>query len=127
MAAPRPGGDSLAACRALVENLPELVAGQRSRAVEPAAALAGAWGDPPIVLRCGVTKPANLRPTSRCDVVNSVGWFTQQRSDGYAFTTIGRSAYVEVVVPDAYDPAANALVDLASAVQTSVPVRQPCV
>ena len=127
VAAPRPRGAALVACRALVETLPELVAGQRGRAVEPASALAGAWGDPPIVLRCGVAKPTWLGPSSRCDVVNAVGWFSRATSDGYVFTTIGRSAYVEVVVPDVYEPAANALVDLASAVKTSVPVRQPCV
>jgi hypothetical protein len=125
--APQRTGDEREACRSLVEALPEQVAGQQLRAVEPASALAGAWGDPPIVARCGVAKPAGLRPTSRCDVVNAVGWFSRRTSDGYVFTTIGRSAYVEVAVPDAYEPAANALVDLAPAVKRHVPVVRRCV
>jgi hypothetical protein len=37
--------------------LPEQVEGQQRRDVEPAGPLAAAWGDPAIVLRCGVGPP----------------------------------------------------------------------
>jgi hypothetical protein len=116
-----------AECRALVRGLPDTVDGQSRRDVQPEQALAAAWGDPPIVLRCGVPAPAALTASSTCAEVNGVGWFAEQRADAYRFTTIGRSANVEVQVPYDYQPAADALVDLAADVRRQVPEVQPCV
>ena len=122
-----PRGEAKAACMAWTEDLPRRVAGQDTRTVEPAGALAGAWGDPPILARCGVAKPAGLRPTSTCHVVNGVGWHARRDEGGFVFTTIGRRASVEVAVPETYEPAASALVDLAASVKRHLPVVQPCV
>lgn len=116
-----------AECRSLVGRLPKSVAGQERREVSPPNALAGAWGDPAIVLRCGVPRPATFRPSSPCAEVDHVGWFPEQRKDVYRFTTIGRSAYVQVEVPYDYQPAANALVDVSAAVRQSVPEQESCV
>ena len=115
------------ACADLLAAVPGTVDGQQQREVDPPDALAAAWGDPAIVLRCGVREPPALTAASPCAEVNGVGWFAEQRDDGYRFTTIGRSAFVEVRVPYDYEPAADTLVDLASAVRRTVPERQPCV
>jgi hypothetical protein len=114
-------------CARLLAALPATVDGRQQREVEPAGALAAAWGDPAIVLRCGVPQPRALTASSPCAEVNGVGWFAEQREDAYRFTTIGRSANVEVQVPYDYQPAADALVDVASAVRTQVPEQRPCV
>ncbi|MDP9445362.1 MAG: DUF3515 domain-containing protein [Actinomycetota bacterium] len=124
---PPPVGEDRSACRALVDALPERLAGAESRAVEPPDAAVTAWGDPPIVLRCGVPRPSALARTSRCDLVNHVGWFTEEQARSYRFTTIGREANVEVVVPFSYDPAAEVLVGVADAVKASVRRVRPCV
>ena len=116
-----------AECAELLDVLPEVVDGQERREVEPPDALASAWGDPVIVLRCGVADPERLTPSSPCAEVNRVGWFAEQRQDGYRFTTIGRSSNVQVQVPYEYEPAADALVDVADAVRSTVPEEQPCV
>ena len=116
-----------AECKALLRALPDTVDGQQRRDVEPPDLLAAAWGDPAIVLRCGVPTPARLTASSSCAEVNGVGWFAEQRADAYRFTTIGRSTNVQVQVPYDYQPAADALVDLASAVRAHVPEEQPCV
>ncbi|MDQ4085520.1 MAG: DUF3515 domain-containing protein [Actinomycetota bacterium] len=116
-----------AACADLLSALPATVDGRPRRDVEPPDALAAAWGDPAIVLRCGVPEPPALTAASPCAEVNGVGWFAEQRADGYRFTTIGRSTNVAVQVPYEYQPAADALVDLASAVRRTVPERDPCV
>jgi hypothetical protein len=50
-----------------------------------------------------------------------VEWFPEELERGYRFTTFGRSAFVEVTVPDDYRPEVNALVDLAAAVDAAVP------
>ncbi len=124
-------------CNVLVDHLPDQVAGQTSRTVQPAGALAGAWGDPPIVLRCGGTQPPSLRRDSACFVVNDVGWFAEEDGkpvtgtepvDGeVVFTTIGRSVYVEVTVPPDYQPPADALIDLAAVISAATQDVRPCV
>jgi len=124
VAGPTRGPDE---CTALLRALPDTVDGQSRRDVEPPQVLAAAWGDPAIVVRCGVPTPAALSPSSSCAEVNGVGWFAERRADAYRFTTIGRSTNVQVQVPYDYRPAADPLVDLASAVRAHVPELQPCV
>ncbi len=111
-------------CKGLLSDLPPSVADQPRRTVEDG--LAGAWGDPPIVLRCGVEKPASLKPTSQCHEVNGVGWLAERESDGWLFTTIGRELYVSLEVPTNYEPAADALADVADLVGRHVPVTRAC-
>ena len=41
---------------------------------------------------------------------------------GYVFTAVGRQAYVEVAVPNAYAPETSVLPDLAPAIAANVPV-----
>ena len=71
-------------------------------------------------------KPPGLGDASECFEVNGVGWFAEEAEGGYLFTTIGRSAYVQLGVPTEYAPEANALVDVAEAVKKT-PELQPCV
>ncbi len=125
---PEPQGAAVEVCTALVADLPSTVAGQEAREVTAAAgAFTAAWGTPPITLRCGVAEPAALEPTSQCYEVDGVGWFAEPGEDGYLFTTIGRTAFVEVGVPGRYAPEADVLVDLAEVVRSHDPVLQPCV
>ncbi|WP_288717798.1 DUF3515 domain-containing protein [uncultured Cutibacterium sp.] len=117
---PSPTGSAVAGCRAVMAGLPQKVAGARLKDHDATVAT---WGDPRIVLRCGVNKPAGLQPTSRCDVINDVGWFSEQIDNGWRFTTIGRMGNVEVTVPTSYVPQADALVDLSAAVKKMPQVR----
>ena len=112
-------------CEALIADMPTKVAGQDDRAVS--GQIAAAWGDPAIILRCGVEKPEALTPSSRCFDVSGVGWLAETTADGYLFTTIGRAFHVSVEVPKTYDPAADALADLASSVKKHDPEKDPCV
>ena len=112
-------------CKALLADVPRVVADRQAR--EVTNRIAAAWGDPPIILRCGVEDPEALKPTSQCFDVNGVGWLAETTADGHLFTTIGRAFNVSVEVPDAYDPAADALADVAGAVKKHDPVEKPCV
>lgn len=123
--APSPGPDAVAICDEVMSALPETVLDQ-TRGETTAPELTAVWGSPPISLRCGVDKPKQLGPGAECFEVNHVGWFAQTGRGGMVFTTIGRGIFIEVGVPAAYAPEANALVDLADAVSL-VPVEQPCV
>ncbi len=137
VAAPSPTGAATDQCAALIDDLPPTVLDEKSRAVAPADALAAAWGDPAIVLRCGVSRPTALVVTSACFEVSGVGWLATQ--DGrevsgdepvngtMTFTTIGRSAYVEVSVPDVDGRSpADPLTVLARPIQHSIPLEHPC-
>lgn len=113
---PTPDSDAQRACSALAAGLPSTLAGTPRRPVSPDSPYTAAWGDPPIELRCGVPRPAALQPDSTVVDVNGVSWFPQETPAGSVFTSVGTSAYVEVVVPASYDPAGTALVGLSSAI-----------
>ncbi len=112
-------------CAALLAALPERVLDQAQRKVRPAG-FSAAWGDPPVVLRCGVPQPAGLTASSECIEVNDVGWFDEPGAGGRIYTTIGRAVFVEVTVPSAYAPEVNGLVDVAAAVSAHDPLITPC-
>lgn len=113
-------------CGALYADLPPTAGTAPTIPVEDDVA-AAAWGDPPVVLRCGVERPAALRQTSRCNMVGDVGWLDEKIADGYLFTTIGREFYVSVEVPDEHAPAADVLIDLSEAITKHDPETEPCV
>lgn len=77
-----------------------------------------------MVLRCGVSRPAALTPTSMLITVDGVDWFVEQpaqSSDPVRFTATGRRAYVEVLVAGPRSSAVNPLVDLATIVTRTDP------
>ena len=122
---PAPDEAGVAVCTAVMADLPEQVLDQGRRTVEPGR-FSAAWGKPAIVLRCGVAAPPTLTPTSECLEVNGVGWFGEEATGGMIFTTIGRAAYVEVLVPSQYQLGSGALVDVGAAVSAHDPVVSPC-
>ena len=122
---PRPDPVDRATCEAVLAALPDQVLESTTRPTEPGA-LSRAWGDPAIVLRCGVPVPPGLTATSECVEVNGVGWFREPAEGGTLFTTIGRAVFVEVGVPSDYAPEVDVLVDLAAAVEAHDPLEQPC-
>lgn len=103
------------ACAALVAQLPERLSNQERRTVELDTGAAAAWGDPPVVLRCGVGEPAGLQPDSPLTEINGITWFAEERSKGYVFTSVGLQPRIEVTVPDAYAPEGSVLLQLAPA------------
>jgi hypothetical protein len=96
-----------AVCQRLVNALPDKLAGQSRRKTQPAAALAGAWGDPAIVAQCGVGVPGELTRTSQCEVADGVGWFVppEQADDDSAdavLSTVGYDPVLQLTVPAKY-------------------------
>lgn len=118
---PQPAADVAAVCAALQHELPTTVAGQSQRETTPASELTAAWGDPPIVLRCGVSAPAGLTPTSEVTNVNGVDWYPEPLTAGYRFTTTGRRAYVQVDVPSQYASQAGGLTQIGPAILAADP------
>ena len=109
--APALQGADAHTCRSFVDALPSKLYGQASRAVSPSSAPAAAWGDPAIVLTCGVGRPADFTDTSTCVQVDGVGWFVPDEvllsSDGtkdVTFTAVGYRPRVQVLLPGTYRP-----------------------
>jgi hypothetical protein len=102
-----------AVCAQVTRSLPrEVAAGVGRRVLRPDDATVAAWGDPPVVLRCGV--PAGS-PRDDPYEFDGVRWALHDTGASRTWTTLGRAVNVEVVVPDAYDGQAELLGGLATA------------
>jgi uncharacterized protein DUF3515 len=126
------GGDSIEAaadggspaCSALVARLPDSVLDRDRRSLDVAGA--ARWGDPAVVLRCGVPAPGPT--TEHCMTVDDVDWVLVDDRHDFRFLTYGREPAVEVTVPAAVGRtnAPSALVDLDAAVKP-IPAGRACI
>jgi hypothetical protein len=92
-----PGADQT--CAKLLGALPRRLAGADARPVSDAPHRVVAWGDPPVVLRCGVDRPKALTPTAQILGIQGVEWVYAAEGDVDVWTTTSLALYVEVRVP----------------------------
>jgi hypothetical protein len=123
-------GAARRACTALIEDVPHRVY-ERARRDTEGNPLGAAWGDPAIVLRCGVGTPDGYTPASPCQRADGVDWFVPEEAltdqdEDVVMTTIGRVPAIEVVVPAEYRPPAATMVDLAEDIKQHTKVVSPC-
>jgi hypothetical protein len=110
-------------CAALVARLPSTVLGRTRRTLDVKGA--AQWGDPAIVLRCGVAVPGPT--TDPCSTVDDVDWVQTQSKKYYEFTSFGRSPATEVLLPVALAASGeSALVDLNDAVGSTRKTTLKC-
>jgi hypothetical protein len=108
-------------CARLADRLPDELDGRDRRDTAPSSSRTAAWGDPAVVLRCGVDRPAGLTGKEEI-VVDGVGWVLAERRAAYVFTTAELGTYVQVRVARE-TPRASAtapLVDLAEPVAATL-------
>jgi hypothetical protein len=108
-APPTPNSATVSTCAQVISALPLVLDGQNLRRTvsNPATGLIQAWGDPAIVLRCGVARPKSLVPGSSAEFqsggVASGPFYDVTPGNGAdVWTTVDRSVYIEVVVPQHY-------------------------
>jgi Protein of unknown function (DUF3515) len=103
---PAPKADS-AECRALVDALPDRLGDyRRARAAEPAPLGAAAWtaeGEP-VILRCGLDRPAEFVVGSPIQVVNAVQWFEIRDQGRSTWFAVDRPVYVALTLPQGSGP-----------------------
>ncbi len=135
-----PPADQREACASVVEAVPETIDGLDRRDVEPRDAAGAAWGEPAVVLSCGVPSPPGLTRTSPCLEVDGIGWYVpddavQDLGDGtggaeaeedVTLTSIGTEPLVSVAVPSDHRPPAGILADLAPALRDVLASVAPC-
>ncbi|ORW13348.1 hypothetical protein AWC15_14715 [Mycobacterium lacus] len=111
-AAPAPDATT-PACRALVAALPQRLGDyQRAPVAQPApegaAAWRAGWDGAPVVLRCGLERPADFVVGSPIQIVDRVQWFevAAQSTDGGRSTwyTVDRPVYVALTLPAGSGP-----------------------
>jgi hypothetical protein len=124
-------GADRAACRQLLTTLPAKVDDQSRRTVT-GSTYAAAWGDPAIVLRCGVPLPKGAAGDP-CITRNGIGWTVppgqaDQLGRDLVMTLAFRSPVVQVSVPATYRPNGPSAVmaDLDSAVRTHTTAHGKC-
>lgn len=97
---------TVSTCARVVSALPLRLAGLNLRRTEsnPPSASIVAWGDPPIVLRCGVARPANLNPSLSAELfyANGVLVLPTKTASATVFTVIDRAVYLDISVPRSY-------------------------
>jgi hypothetical protein len=86
-------------CATLLGRLPTTLDGRRARAVSAAPDRVVAWGNPPVVLRCGARRVAVPPDTNKQFEINGVRWLAEARGSDVVFTTTDRTVPVEVTVP----------------------------
>lgn len=106
VAAPPADPATVGPCTKLLTALPVQLGDLTPRIVhpEPDSPFVVAWGDPAVVLRCGVARPSALKPGSADLIigVNGVFWLPVHEKKATVWTTVDRAAYVEVTVPVSY-------------------------
>jgi Protein of unknown function (DUF3515) len=92
-------------CEKVSEKLPITLNGLAPRAVFGPPFVV-AWGNPSVLYRCGVARPAGLTPGSGTGVIDTgtgagrtVEWFPVKGKNQTVWTSIDRAVYIEVTVP----------------------------
>ncbi|MCW2739870.1 MAG: uncharacterized protein JWR45_292 [Blastococcus sp.] len=124
VAVPPATAEADASCPALMSRLPLELAGEPSRRVKSDTPYAYAWGDPAVVLICGVDRPAGFVVGVSAIQINGVQWFVDTDDpDTTVWTTVDRSVYVQVSLPASVDSAP--VTALTTQIAAALPYREP--
>ncbi len=124
MAAPTLAPEVATVCRDVVAKLPATVREARRRPVTAGAEQNAAYGDPPITLACGTSRPS-IPPTATVYPLSGVCWYPQVVAAGTAWTTVDRSVPVTVTVPGPSEGSAQTVIPFSAAVASDPPVTTP--
>jgi hypothetical protein len=112
------------ACPVLMGQLPLELAGESSRLVDSDTPFAYAWGDPAVVLICGVDPPAGYVVGSSTIIISGVEWFVDTSDPALVvWTTVDRNVPVQVRVPASTDSAS--VTALCPVIATALPYTEP--
>jgi len=112
------------ACERLAAALPDRLGDIAARrAVTPSSPYTAAWGDPPIVLRCGAAPPRHPYTGDRL-TIDGVSWLGSHQGDVQAWASLGRPVTVRLDVPLGYDEQDAILADLSAVLAAAVPARR---
>ncbi|PZS37878.1 MAG: DUF3515 domain-containing protein [Pseudonocardiales bacterium] len=115
-------------CARLLAALPETLDGgdagplQRRSLATPAPAAAAGWGEPPVVLRCGLDRPVELTATSRLLDVSGVQFLELVGRGTSTWVAVDRPVYVVVALPPT--SGSGPLQQIAAVIANTLPLRE---
>jgi Protein of unknown function (DUF3515) len=125
-AIPAPSAGS-ADCERLLAALPEKLDGgdmgalERRQLAAPVPAGVAGWGEPPVVLRCGLDRPAELTATSRLLDVSGVQFLEIASPGTSTWAAVDRPVYVAVALPPT--SGSGPLQQIATVIANTLPQR----
>jgi hypothetical protein len=104
-APPSPAPATTNACVQVFAKLPVQLGTLAPRRTDTDSSFVAAWGDPAVVIRCGVARPVAFGSPDAAQLldVNSVLWQPDPQKTRTVYTTVDRSVYIEVSVPAGAD------------------------
>lgn len=118
-------GATTAACTALDAALPDTLDGRTRRTLVVAEAGVAAWGEPPAVMRCGITDPAELTCSSALTVLNGVAWLPLPGDGQTSYIAVDRSQRIALTVDN--EVGIGVVQALSNTIGTVMPERPVCV
>jgi hypothetical protein len=111
-------------CPALMELMPLELAGEQSRPVRSDSLFAYAWGEPPIVLVCGVDRPDGFVAGVGLIQIEGVQWYVDTDDpDTTVWTAVDRPVYLQITLPSSVDSAP--VTELAAEIAAALAYREP--
>jgi hypothetical protein len=105
------------ACETVMAQAPIRLLGQLQRETSPRDAAAIAWGDPPIVLVCGVQRSTPIG--AQVIAVDGVEWIAEPTDAGTVFTSLAGDPVLQLRVPVNYQPEIDAVAEITTALSMS--------
>jgi len=104
-APPAPDAATQAACVKVFAKLPVQLGGLAPRRTDTDSSFVAAWGNPAVVVRCGVPRSTVFGTPEAAQLVevNAVLWQPDPQTDRTVYTTVDRSVAIEVTVPAGAD------------------------
>ena len=119
-----PSAEAGSACPALVDSLPGELVGETDRRVRSTSPYVRAWGNPAVVLVCGVDRPARFAVGAALIQIDGVQWFVDTSDPKtVVWTAVDRPVYVQVRVPASTDSAA--VTELTAHITKALPAQEP--
>jgi hypothetical protein len=111
-------------CPALLQALPTRLVDEPARRVRSVSPYVRAWGDPAVVLVCGVQRPARFTVGAALIQIDGVQWFVDTSDPNtVVWTAVDRPVYVQVRVPASTDSAS--VTELTAPLSRTLPARKP--
>jgi hypothetical protein len=114
--------DAAEVCRAVLAGLPTTIPAGPRRPVAGDADHSAAYGDPPVVLRCGTASPS-VPPTAVLARLGEVCWYAVAAGASTELTTVDRTVPVTVSVPGPVDGSAQFVIGFSAAIARADPPR----
>ena len=120
---PAPNADS-AECSALLGAVPNQLGDyRRAPAAEPAAPGAAAWtaAGEPVIMRCGLDRPAEFVVGSPIQVVDAVQWFELADQGRSTWFAVDRPVYIALTLPQGSGP--TPIQEISDVIAKSLPAK----